>query len=79
MRAIKPDTTNHTVLCVLKLAGILGEKVAALQPLGGWGGLYWNKQNPRGTSEARGQQKHSPGSTLITPNSLCENAGGSVL
>lgn len=30
MRAIKPDTTNQTPQCVLKLAGILGEKVAVM-------------------------------------------------
>lgn len=30
MRAIKPDTTNQTLQCVLKLAGILGEKVAVM-------------------------------------------------
>lgn len=30
MREIKPDTTNQTLQCVLKLAGILGEKVAVM-------------------------------------------------
>lgn len=80
MWAIKPDTTNHTLQCVLKLAAILGEKVAVLTKTCGWvGELYWNKQNPWGTPEARGQQSHSPVSTLITWNSLCGNAGCWVL
>lgn len=80
MWAIKPDTTNHTLQCVLKLAGILGEKVAVLtKTCRRVGELYWNKQTPLGTSEARGQPSHSLVSTLITWNSLCENAGCSVL
>lgn len=80
MWAIKPDTTNHTLQCVLKLPGILGEMVARLtETRVRVGGLWWNKQNPRSTPEARGQPSHSLVSALITWNSLCENAGCSVL
>lgn len=72
MRAIKPDTTNQTLQCVLKLAGILGEKVAVMtKNLWAGGGSFTGiirilgARLRLGGGGGRGQPSLSPVSTLI--------------